>query len=105
MEKPLLTSWVGHKFGWAEPQGLPVVEQSVLVKLMESQIWPPPPGSVVGGLRKGTMVSVLLSVMGKDVCPSALILMSDTSVPPHMPLVPFKPLPQCWNSEGVNLSR
>ena len=31
-------------------------------------------------------------------------LMPDTSVPPCMPLVPFKLLPWCWSSEGVSLS-
>ena len=35
-------------------------------------------------------------------CPPALTLMADTSVPPYMPLVPFKLLPWwCWPSEGV----
>ena len=31
--------------------------------------------------------------------------MSDTSVPPCMPLVPFKLLPWYWDSEGVGLSK
>ena len=34
-----------------------------------------------------------------------LALMPDTSVPPCVPLVPFKLLPQCWSSEGVSLSK
>ena len=34
-----------------------------------------------------------------------LALMPDTSVPPCVPLVPFKLLPQCWSSEGVSLGR
>ena len=38
-------------------------------------------------------------------CPPGLALMSDTSVPPCMPLVPFKLIPQCWSSEGVSLSK
>ena len=31
--------------------------------------------------------------------------MPDISVPPHMPLVPFKLLPHCWSSEGVSLNK
>ena len=31
--------------------------------------------------------------------------MLSTSISPCMPLVTFKLLPQCWNSEGVNMSR
>ena len=31
--------------------------------------------------------------------------MPHSSVPPCMPLVPFKLLPQCWSSEEVNLSK
>ena len=31
--------------------------------------------------------------------------MPDTSVPPCMLLVTFKLLPQCWNSDGVSLSK
>ena len=31
--------------------------------------------------------------------------MSDTSVSPYIPLVPFKLLPWCWSSEGVSLSK
>ena len=38
-------------------------------------------------------------------CPPALALMLDTSVPPRMPLVPFKLLPWCWSPEGVSLSK
>ena len=34
-----------------------------------------------------------------------LTLMTDTSVSPGIPLVPFKLLPKCWISEGVNLSK
>ena len=41
----------------------------------------------------------------KESCPLALALMPDTSVPPCMPLVPLKLLPQCWSSEGVSLSK
>ena len=38
-------------------------------------------------------------------CPPALTLMPDMSIPPHMPLMPFKLLPQCWSSEEVSLSK
>ena len=38
-------------------------------------------------------------------CSPALVLMPDTSFPSCMSLVPFKPLPWCWSSEGVRLSK
>ena len=38
-------------------------------------------------------------------CPPDLTLIPDTSVSPCMPLVPFKLLPCCWSSKGVNLSK
>ena len=37
-------------------------------------------------------------------CPPALAFMPETSVPPYMPLMPFKLLSWCWSSEGVWLS-
>ena len=46
MEKPLLTAWLVCKLGWAEPQGITMVEQSVLARLMESQKWRLPAGSM-----------------------------------------------------------
>ena len=41
----------------------------------------------------------------EESCPPAPVLTPDTSVPPLMPWVPFKLLPQCWSSEGVILSK
>ena len=38
-------------------------------------------------------------------CPPALALMPDTSVPPCVPLVPFKVLPWYWSLEGVSLCK
>ena len=55
--------------------------------------------SIGGGFRIETMASACLSVW------VVLALMPDTSVPPCMPLVPFKLLPWCWSSEGVSLSK
>ena len=58
MEKSLLTAWVAHKLGGPESQGISRVGQTVLVRLMECQIWHPPGqlcGSVGGWCRKGTM--------------------------------------------------
>ena len=75
---------------------------SVLARLMESQIWHPPGGSVrVGGLRKKTMASAHFSVWEKTVAQ----LPSDTSVSPCTTLLPFNFLPQCWSSEGVSLNK
>ena len=59
-------------------------------------------GSVVGGLRKGQWP---LPTFLRENCAPAPTLMPDISVPPHMPLVPFKLLPWCWSSEGVSLGR
>ena len=56
-----------------------------------------------GGLRKGTMAFVCLCL--GECCLPAPALIPDTSVPPCMPLVPFKLLPWCWSWEGVSLSK
>ena len=66
----------------------------MLARLMESQIW------------HQLAVSVALWVKGSEKGQWPLLaLMQDTSVPPCMPLVLLKLLPQCWSSEGVSLSR
>ena len=46
MEKSLLTDWVGPKLGGTESQGVSRAGQTVLARLMESQIWHPPASSV-----------------------------------------------------------
>ena len=46
--------------GGAEPQGISRVGQTVLARLMESQIWFQLAGSVGGGFRKGTVASAHL---------------------------------------------
>ena len=56
------------------------------------------------GLRKSTMASASSSLLVK-LDPSVLTLILNTSIPSLMPLEPFKLLPQCWSSEGVNLSK
>ena len=53
MEKQL--EWA-HKLGGLEPLGISKVSQTVLARLMESQIWHQPTGSVWGRVSKGTMV-------------------------------------------------
>ena len=75
------------------------------VRLMESQIWHP------------SACSVALwedgSERGSGLCPPFYLrenflsspLLPDNSVPPRVPLVPFKLLPQCWSSERVNLNK
>ena len=59
MEKPL---WWAHKLGGEESLGISKVGQTVLARLMESQIWHHLASSVGGGFRKGTMPSVRLDV-------------------------------------------
>ena len=60
----------------------------------------PPAGSVAfwGRAQKRDNGLCLPFCLGEN-CPPALALMPDTSIPPCTPLVPFKLLPQCWNSE------
>ena len=91
MEKQL--GWA-CKSGGAESLGISKAGQTLLARLMESQIWHKLTGSVKGSgedLEKGQW--------------PLLALMQDTSVSPCIPLVPFKLLPCCWSSEGVSLSR
>ena len=81
-------NWVGWSLGISK------AGQTLLAKLMESQIWHQLAGSVAlcgEGLEKGQW--------------PLLALMADTSLPPCMPLVPFKLLPQCWSSERVHLCK
>ena len=87
-----------------EPQEISRVGQTVLVRLMESQIWHLPAGSglcgsVREGFRKGTMV-----FLGES-CSPAFTLMPDTSVPPHETLVTFRMLHQCWSLEQLSLHK
>ena len=77
-----------------EPQGISRVGQTVLARLMESQIWHQPAGSV-SLLREG-------SEMGQW---PLLALMPETSVSSCIALMPFKLLPWCWCSEGVSQSK
>ena len=78
----------------------------MLAHLIESQIWHLSFSSVSlwgeGSEKQQWPLSTFLSV---ESCPPALTLMPDISVPPFMPLLPFKLLPWCWSSEGVSLSR
>ena len=73
------------------------VGQTVLVRLMEPQIWHLPAGSVGEKIRKETMTSASTSVWDKAALP-ALILKPDSSVLPHTSL-----LPQHCSSDQVSL--
>ena len=91
MEKQL--GWV-HKLGVAESLGISKVGRTMLARLMESQMWHQLAGSVAlwgEGLEKGQW--------------HLFALMPDTSIPPPLPLVPFKLLSWCLSSEKVNLSK
>ena len=88
MEKQL--GWA-CKLGGVESLGISKAGQTVLARLMESQIWYQFAGSVCGGFRKGTMAYACLDARH--------------SVSPYIPLVPLKLLPRFWSSEGVTLSR
>ena len=86
MEKQL--EWAS-KLGRPESLGISKVGQTVLAKLMESQVPHQFAVSVGGRFRKGTMACAHLP---------------DTSVSPSMSFMPFNLLPWCWSSEGVSLS-
>ena len=75
-----------HKSGGAEPLGISKVGQTVLARLMESQILHQFASSVGGFLEKGQW--------------PLLPLMLDTSVSPRIPSSYLL----CWSSEGVSLS-
>ena len=92
--------------GGTELQRISRAGKTVLARLMESHIWHQPTSSVAlcrgAGLGKGQWpLPTLLSE--RKLSPSSHLMLY-ISVPPSMPLVPFKLLPQCWSSEGVNLS-
>ena len=101
MEKQL--GWV-CKLSGAESLEISKVDQTVLVRLMESHLWHHPADSVecVGSDRGHWPLSAFLS--GRKLSPGSL-LMPDTSFPPCVPLVSFKLLHWCWSSEGVSLSK
>ena len=91
MEKQL--GWA-CKSGGAESLGISKAGQTLLARLMESQIWHQPVGSV--------------ALLGEDLEKGQwplLTLMPDISVLACMPLLTFKLLPWCCSSEGLNLSR
>ena len=58
MEKQL--EWA-HKLGGLEPLGISKVSQTVLARLMESQIWHQPTSSVGERFSKETMVSACVN--------------------------------------------
>ena len=63
-QEPRLVIRMGKQLGWAHKLGGTVSRDlqdgSMLARLMESQIWHPPVGSVGGGCRRGTMGSARL---------------------------------------------
>ena len=76
--------------GGSESLGISKAGQTVLTRLMESQMCTSLPALWREGLDKGRWL--------------LLALMPDTSVSPYITMVPFKLLPWCWSSEGVSLS-
>ena len=77
--------------------------QTVLARLIESQIWHPPAGSMGEELRKADSGLCPPFFLGKTVPPTSTLI-PDISFPPYMPLVPFKLLPRHWSSDRVSLS-
>ena len=87
MEKQL--GWVS-KLGGVE-SGISKVGQTVLARLMESQLRQQLACSVRGEFKKGTMSSACLDAthFSFSLCATGA----------------FKLLPWCWSSEGVSLSK
>ena len=79
------------KLSGTESLGVFRVGHTVLARLMESQIWHQPVGSVAlgGRVQKRDTGLYLPFSLGKG-CPPALTSMSDTLVSPCILLVPFK---------------
>ena len=84
----------GRQVGWVSNLGgvgsqrITRVGRTVLARLMETQTWHPPAGSVRGGLSKGAMASVITFVWEKAALPA---LTEQFSFPqPHVSLAPLK---------------
>ena len=88
MEKQL--GWA-CKLGGAGSLGISKAGQTVLARMMESQLWYQLTSSGGEDLGKGQWL--------------LLTLMPDTSVSPSISLVPFKMPSWCWSSEGVSLGK
>ena len=87
---------MGLQVGAVGSQGITREWATVLAQLVETQIWHLPASFVGRMLRLETMASSSTFAWQKA-APPALTL-SDTSVPPHVSMVPFKLLPQSWHS-------
>ena len=91
-------SWVGWSL-WGSPGW-------GLARLMESQTWHQPAGSVaLSGEYSEKGQWPVTAFLSERKLSSNSRLIPDTLVSPCMPLVPFKLLPLCWSSEGVSLSK
>ena len=86
---------VGPKLVGAEPQGITRVGQTVWARLRRLR-WLLPVGSVGGGAHQRNNGLCQHFCLGRKLSPSLLSCMS---------LIPFNPLPLCWGSEGVSLSK
>ena len=78
----------------------------VLARLIESQVWHKPAGSVVlwgKGSKKANGLCLPLCMI--EHCIPVPVLMLDSSFIPYGPLMPFKLLPRCCSSEEVSLSK
>ncbi|KAF6119850.1 hypothetical protein HJG60_010236 [Phyllostomus discolor] len=101
----MINSLGGHKLGGTESQGMSRAAQTVLARLMVSQIQHLPDlWLLAGDLRNVTMASACLPACLGESCSPTPTLMPDTLIPPCVPLVPFKLVSWwSWSSEGVHL--
>ena len=104
IEKPLERVGWAQKLGRVGPEGITRVRQTVLARVMETQLQHPHAGSVGKGISKGTVASVGTSVWDKVAHPK-FTLMPENSVSFCMSLVLFKLLYQSWSTEGLSLNK
>ena len=104
MEKPLETAWTGLRVGWVGVSGNHQDGAKSVSQVNGVSDTAPPVVCVCvlgGSLRKATMVSASPFVWQK----AAPLLSPQCQTIQCVSLVPFKLLPQCWSSKGVNLHK
>ena len=90
-------AWVGPKVGWGRVSGN-LQHRSNSVSQVDR----------VSDMAPACQLTSSMALWGEGLEKGQrplLALMPDSLVSPFMPLGPFKLLPWCWSSEGVNLSR
>ena len=107
MEKLLETAWEGQKFRWGRASGNHQGEANSVSQVDGFSVMVPACWRLWlcwGRAQKRNNGLCQHFCLGES-WPTALVLMPDNSVPPHMSLMPFNLLLPCWSLEGVSLSK